>query len=457
VDDLMDAAVRWTERDAVDFESTVTPESLAAIMRATGTLHDRALRRDLSQLLVALGVSRAIELTTPGSLAIAGPVRRMTRQRKLARVATFLSHVLGPRLIADTGQPNTFDLADAVLAVPSPRLLAEDERAPLLAVAEHVLNWQRPSQAAVAAHAGTAVPKEFDGAGGGPCEIGEIQESLGMRPASSPFFATAVLSVYALLEAGGDTGALLSAIASGATTATLAAVEGDGRWDPAGTACHATPDGAGWRLDGEKSFVLDATTADLLLVIARKSAGPALFAVGADARAVDVVPMAVIDPTRPMAQVRLRGAPARLLTSDGSAVLSRVLDLGALALAAEQVGTAQSCLDLAVAGLSEPDESALVAIAELYLLVTAARAIASDAAEQATHDGPGAAAAATRAHICCSQVAVTVARRALRVIGEPAIENGHPLQALYRRAIASELLFGGPVVSHERLLRQLGI
>src|SRR4051812_43402169 len=134
--DVMDRALHWSEQDAWDFEQTLTPESLAAIMRATWTWDDRALRRDLSQLLVDLAAARAVELTMPSELAATEPVRLILRRRNLARAARFLSAVLGPRMVADTGEPNTFELAEAVLAAPSLHLSPEGERESMLAVAD---------------------------------------------------------------------------------------------------------------------------------------------------------------------------------------------------------------------------------------------------------------------------------------------------------------------------------
>ena len=69
-------------------------------------------------------------------------------------------------------------------------------------------------------------------------------------------------------------------------------------WDPALVATRATLEGSQWILDGEKFFVPHADTADVLLVIARSTAGPSLFAVDGSADGVHVSPMAVIDPTR---------------------------------------------------------------------------------------------------------------------------------------------------------------
>ena len=54
--------------------------------------------------------------------------------------------------------------------------------------------------------------------------------------------------------------------------------------------------------------------------------------------------------TRKQAELTLDGAPARLIGAEGSAadVVRRTLRLAAVALAAEQVGGAQRCLDMSV-------------------------------------------------------------------------------------------------------------
>jgi alkylation response protein AidB-like acyl-CoA dehydrogenase len=57
------------------------------------------------------------------------------------------------------------------------------------------------------------------------------------------------------------------------TTATLAAAEGNASWDPAMATVRAERAGEGWTLTGTKSFVIDGATADLVLVVARSTAG----------------------------------------------------------------------------------------------------------------------------------------------------------------------------------------
>src|SRR5699024_7134678 len=108
--------------------------------------------------------------------------------------------------------------------------------------------------------------------------------------------------------------------------------------------------GDGWTLDGTKMYVLDGHTATLLIVAARTGAGVSLFAVDGDAAGLTRTPLATMDQTRKQAKVELSGTPGRLIGTDGEGwtTLSRVLDLAAVGLAAEQVGGAQKVLEMAV-------------------------------------------------------------------------------------------------------------
>src|SRR5580693_6895711 len=112
----------------------------------------------------------------------------------------------------------------------------------------------------------------------------------------------------------------------------------------------ATSSADGWQLDGRKSFVLDGHTAHLILVVARSGDGLSLFAVPADASGLARTVLPTLDQTRKLARLDFAAVPATLLGSagDGAAVLSRVLDVAAIAQAAEQLGGAQRALDMAV-------------------------------------------------------------------------------------------------------------
>jgi hypothetical protein len=78
-----------------EFEDALTPDTLSALMRSTWTWDDRALRRDLSTLLVEIAAARG----DIGDEAVA----RALRACGLATGARFVATVLGPHLVADVG------------------------------------------------------------------------------------------------------------------------------------------------------------------------------------------------------------------------------------------------------------------------------------------------------------------------------------------------------------------
>ena len=112
----------------------------------------------------------------------------------------------------------------------------------------------------------------------------------------------------------------------------------------------ATASGGGWSLNGHKMYVLDGHVANLIIVAARTSKGVSLFTVDADAAGLSRTALQTMDQTRKQARLEFDNTPATLLGADGDGwkVLERVLDLAAVALAAEQVGGAQKCLDMSV-------------------------------------------------------------------------------------------------------------
>jgi alkylation response protein AidB-like acyl-CoA dehydrogenase len=123
----------------------LTPERLAALMRATGTLDDGALRRDLSVLLADLLATahlnrRAVRAMRAG--VTPGPERsvaKLMHAQNLTRAAHFVSDVLGPRIIADTGEWGTYAWAELLLATPALRILGGTEEVMKNILAERVL------------------------------------------------------------------------------------------------------------------------------------------------------------------------------------------------------------------------------------------------------------------------------------------------------------------------------
>src|SRR4029453_15294226 len=155
------------------------------------------------------------------------------------------------------------------------------------------------------------------------------------------------------LQASGDAAAQrewFPGIAGGTTIATLAACEDDGAWTTDRLQTRPQRLGEGDGIRGRKSFVLDGTIADCVLVLAQADGGPTLFAVdGQDPRLVRR-PLQTIDMTRKQAALVFDGVPARRVGGEGAAtrIVARTVALASIALAAEQVGGAQRCLEMSV-------------------------------------------------------------------------------------------------------------
>jgi alkylation response protein AidB-like acyl-CoA dehydrogenase len=317
---------------------------------------------------------------------------------------------------------------------------------------------------------GLGIPEALGGQGAGPVELSIALEEMGRALLCAPYFSTVVLAANTLLLSDDEEAqrALLPGIAAGRTTATLAFTEPNGRWDPSGIEASARRDGAGWRIDGSKLYVLDGHTADLVLVAARTAAGVGLFQVAGDAAGLARTPLATLDPTRKQARLELDGVAATRIGADGAGaeVLSAVLDRAAVALAAEQVGGAQRCLDMAVAYARERVQfgrpiGSFQAIqhkcADMLLEVESARSAAYYAAWCAADRAEELPAVASLAKACCSDAYLHVASENIQVHGGIGFTWEHPAHLYFRRAKSSDLLFGDASHHRELLARRIGI
>jgi alkylation response protein AidB-like acyl-CoA dehydrogenase len=182
---------------------------------------------------------------------------------------------------------------------------------------------------------GLAIPEEFGGSGYTYVELIVVLEEMGRALLCAPYFSSVALAANLLLVAGDDAAKkdYLPGIAAGTTIATVALAEASGRWDEAGVQLTATGSGDSWTLTGEKSYVLDGHTADLVLVAARTSAGVSVFAVDKGAEGFTATSLPTMDQTRKQAKLSFDATPARLIGVDGAgwAAVSKTLDLAAAA------------------------------------------------------------------------------------------------------------------------------
>ena len=314
------------------------------------------------------------------------------------------------------------------------------------------------------------IPEEYGGQGYTYVELTVVLEEMGRALLCAPYFSSVVLAANALLHSGDEAAKkdLLPGIASGETIATLAFTEPNGRWDESGIEATARQDGAGWRLDGTKMFVLDGHVANLILVAARTDAGTSLFSVAGDADGLTRTPLSTMDQTRKQAKLELANVPATLIGTEGEgwAVLDRVLDLAAVGLAAEQVGGAQFVLEMAVQYAKDRVQfgrpiGSFQAIkhkcADMLLEVESAKSAAYYAAWCAAELNDELPEVACLAKAYCSEAYFHSAAENIQIHGGIGFTWEHPAHLYFKRAKSSELLFGDPTYHRELLAQRLGI
>jgi alkylation response protein AidB-like acyl-CoA dehydrogenase len=309
---------------------------------------------------------------------------------------------------------------------------------------------------------GIAVPEKFGGAGATLSELAVVFEEMGAALLCAPFFSTVALATQAIL-CSGDTAAMadyLPSLVDGSTTATAILSGRLDAWEPQAVTLTARADGTGHRIHGDADFVLDGHTADVVLAAANTSAGTSLFAVAADADGLTRKLLATLDRTRKVARLQFQDVPARLIGTDGDAAagLARTCDLAIAALAAEQVGAAQRCLDMAVTYAKERVQfgraiGSFQAVkhrcADMLVLVEGARSAAVHAAESA--DRSDLPIAASVAKMACSEAFLQVALDNMRIHGGIGFTWEHDAHLYVRRAKATELIFGSPDHHAQRL------
>jgi alkylation response protein AidB-like acyl-CoA dehydrogenase len=317
---------------------------------------------------------------------------------------------------------------------------------------------------------GLAIPEEFGGSGYTYVELVVVLEEMGRALLCAPYFSTVALAANALLHSGDDAAKKehLPGIASGDTIATVAFTEDSGRWDEAGISMDATRSGEGWSLSGHKMFVLDGHTADLVIVAARTGAGVSLFTVAGDASGLTRTPLSTMDQTRKQARLEFSSTPATVLGTEGEgwSVLAKMLDLAAVALAAEQVGGAQKVLEMAVdyaknrVQFGRPIGS-FQAIkhkcADMLLEVESAKSAAYYAGWAAAEDNDELPVVASLAKAYCSDAYFHATAENIQIHGGIGFTWEHPAHLYFKRAKSSELLFGDPTYHRELLAQRIGI
>lgn len=301
---------------------------------------------------------------------------------------------------------------------------------------------------------GLTIPEEYGGGGYGMVELALVLEEAGRALVPEPLFST--LHGVAALQIAGDAdscAAILPDVAAGRRT--LAAALTDDKDDP--VRAHRGS-GDGWRIRGTKIHVLAGQLADTLIAFAGGEDGVSVFGVASGATQIE--PVQSLDPTHPQAIVTFNDADAALVgeLGDGERVARELGVAGALCLAAEQLGGADRCLEIAVEHAKQREQfgrpiGSFQAVkhhcADMLVRVESARTAVLYAAwawDQGAEDRIVSAAVAKAA---ATDAYWDNARMCIQVLGGIGFTHEHPAQLHFKRATATGQMFGSTAALRE--------
>jgi len=264
-------------------------------------------------------------------------------------------------------------------------------------------------------------------------------------------------------------------VAAGAVIASFALSEAEAGSDAAALQLRAEPDGTGWRLTGEKTWISNAPEADVYTVFARTTAdararGITAFVVAGDAPGLTGEHL---DMLAPHAIGRLVFDGVRVERADvlgevdaGFKIAMRTLDVLRPSVGAFAVGMAQAALDAAIehttsrqafGGVLSDQQAVSHLLAEMATRVEASRLLVYAAASAIDNGAPPAQLTrqAAMAKLFATESAQFVVDAAVQLHGARALQRGHLLERLYRDVRAPRIYEGASEVQRTIIGRSL--
>jgi alkylation response protein AidB-like acyl-CoA dehydrogenase len=307
-------------------------------------------------------------------------------------------------------------------------------------------------------------PEDFGGLGGNAVDIMLVMELIGRGLLLEPYLSTIVMCGGLIRDAASEPlkRTLLPRIGAGELKLALACYEAAARYDLSQVACTAVRSGAGWRLSGRKTVVLDAPSADYFLVSARTGGhagerdGISLFMVGREAAGATLYAYPTQSGGR-AADLRLEdvavdagvliGAP-----ESGLAIVERAVDRGIAALCAEAVGIIGALNEATLDHLKTRKQFGVPIgkfqalqhrMADMFIAAEQARSMAIMAAVHADSDDAAArrrAVSGAKAYI--GQAARLVGQQAVQIHGAMGVVDDLMVSHYFKRLTMIDLSLG---------------
>ncbi|MEZ4440733.1 MAG: acyl-CoA dehydrogenase family protein [Polyangiaceae bacterium] len=200
---------------------------------------------------------------------------------------------------------------------------------------------------------GIAYPEALGGFGGRFVDASLVLEQLGRALVHEPYLESTVAAGRVVLELGSEAqkSEILGPMIAGDEVLSLAFLEEASRFGAEPCATTATKVDGGWRVVGDKRWVLAGNAADQLIVTARSGDGLLAFAVRADADGVGKKTVKTMDGRRAaMIHFDTLVADDRRLGEPGAAAaaVEKAFDYAAAGAVSEGYGVIKSALDMTV-------------------------------------------------------------------------------------------------------------
>jgi len=278
----------------------------------------------------------------------------------------------------------------------------------------------------------------------------------------------------ALAGSGAQRERYLTRVAAGQAIAAFALSEPDAGSDVAALSTSARRDGAGWVLDGTKTWISNGGIADFYLVFARTDAaagtrGISAFVVDADAPGLDASERIDIVTPHPMATVRLTNCrvPVDALVGaagEGFKLAMRNLDVFRTTVAGAALGFARRALDEALARARERRmfgqtlaqfQLTQAKLADMATEIEAAALLTYRAAWVRDVHARRITSEAAMAKMFATEAAQRVVDEAVQICGGLGVTRGHPVELLYREVRALRIYEGATEVQKLIIAREL--
>ena len=334
---------------------------------------------------------------------------------------------------------------------------------------------------------GVHIPEKFGGMGYSEVELSIVAEETGRALCHVPFLSTIGLSTSALNRFGSEhqKQRFLRLIAAGETRFSFCISE-----NPPDHSNPVFESGAmqtsfretaeGYILNGQKTSVIDGHGADYFIVVAtddtREENAYGLFIIPKNTDGLQVRRLHSLDVTRSLSELNLSNVcvPLDMVMpgADGHShffnwsSIESIIDLGRVALCAENVGAAEACLEMAVEYAKMRHQfgrpiGSFQAVkhlcANMLVKVESARSAAYYAAWVASQDGESLSEAVSLALSYCSESFFDCAGDNIQIHGGIGFTWEHDAHHYFKRAAISKSILGTSAFSRRRYAGCVGL